>query len=107
MGRRRGRSSSDASRPSLQAGLVVERVGDVGEEVLDLAAGGYQHHDHDQRDQDQDEGVFDHPLATLVEAKRKPEPAHVPSASDTFESMFLIWPPIVIRITITTTETKI
>ena len=53
------------SFPDLQAGLVVERVGDVRIHAPDLAAGRDEHDDDHQGDQDQDEAVFDHSLTFL------------------------------------------
>ena len=49
----------------LEAGLVVERVGNVGVHVPDLAAGRNQHDDDNQSDENQDEGVLHQALAGL------------------------------------------
>jgi hypothetical protein len=50
----------------LEAGHVAEGVGDVGVHVAELPAGRDQHCYHDESDQDQDECVFNHSLASLI-----------------------------------------
>jgi hypothetical protein len=45
---------------------LAERGYDVREDVGDLVPHGYENHDHDDRDKNQDQGVLDHPLASLA-----------------------------------------